>query len=177
MGKMTDARKEVIEILTNLPDSTTRDVSTLMPHVPFGTTASVLHLLKLEGIVEESGHNEITTADGKKRKQTTYRISANPTPVPVEPKVKRKQQGPTNAGYEARITELKAQIAELEQWKADAISRFPDLAVSPMVVIARKLVADEVRKSGDNRLADEIIAGRNDNTMLMRVTLKALEEA
>jgi hypothetical protein len=74
------------------------------------------------------------------------------------------------------MKELRRQLAELEAWKEAAMSRFPDLAVSPIVLKARKLVADEVRAGGDMLLANQIVEGKKDETLLVKVAIKALEE-
>lgn len=174
-GRMEEARKEILEVVRELPGSTTRDIADLMPHVPFGTVGALVHTLKAEGAIVAKGLRPYTTSDGKQRHHHTYFLSSNPTPVTPTPRVRRSK--PTTAGYEARIKELEAKVADLTQWRANALERYPDLGVEPVVLKARKLVATEVRAGGDNNLADEILAGRKDTTLMVRVAIKALEEA
>lgn len=102
-----------------------------------------------------------------------YAYSPNPNPAPApaaaQPKMKRKK--PTEAGLQATVSLLREQVAELEAWKADAIRRHPDLAVSPVVLKARALAA---RKFPDK--ANEIHSGRMDDKPLIQVIVEALEE-
>jgi hypothetical protein len=75
-----------------------------------------------------------------------------------------------------RLEQAQAEIEELRAWKEAAMSRFPDLAVSAVVIKARKIVADEVRAGGDTLLANQIVSGLKDSTLMVRVALKALED-
>jgi hypothetical protein len=128
--------------------------------------------LKNKGVIEESGKKVVTMKNGVPKYVPTYALSSNPTPNVV----KMKRKAPTEAALHMQIKQLNAQIAELEAWKRDAIARYPDLAVDPVVLKARKLVAEEVRAGGDHTLADQIARGVKDETLMMRVTIKALEE-
>ena len=165
--------EEVIEIVEAMPGVTAREIYELCPHRKESSLSSTLFNLKNRGILKTSSKT-LPTKIGP-REFTTYFINTDPNPVPPAPR--RKQKQPTDAGYKAQIEELKDKIAELEAWKQAAMSRFPDLAVSPIVLKARRLVADEVRAGGDTLLANQIIEGRKDDTMLVKVTIKALEEA
>lgn len=70
------------------------------------------------------------------------------------------------------VVGLKARIAELEAWKADAIARFPDLATDPVVLEARKIAAAEF--DTDPAMRDAILAGRKDECAIMRAVTAAL---
>lgn len=167
-----NVREEVLEVIREVPDSTLSDICTLIPHSTYSAVASTISHLKKAGVVEVSGSRDIVRSNGLAHKTSTYRLSANPTPNVV--KMKRKE--PTEAGLHVQIKQLQEQIAELEVWKKEAIARFPDLAVDPVILKARKLVAEEVRAGGDSVLAEAVRAGRKDDTLMMRVTIKALEE-
>ncbi len=82
-----------------------------------------------------------------------------------------------NTTSSVTIEPLRKQIAELEAWKAEAIARYPDLAVPPLVKRARQLVAEMLRSSNDHGLAGQVVAGTKDGTMMMRVCVAALEES
>lgn len=97
--------------------------------------------------------------------------SASPQPVVTKP---RKQ---TEAGASHECEQLRAKVSELEEWKADAIRRFPDLAVEPVVVQARQIVAKRLRTNGDQSGAAAVLAGSRDNTPIMQATVDALEFA
>lgn len=163
---------QIIEVVKEMPGLTTSEISSLMPHANKSTVGYYMHRLAKQGIIYEVGKKSSGGGSGRRRNVAVYAFSDNPQPVAVP--VKRK--APTEAALHIHIKELKAQIAELETWKADALSRYPDLAVDPVVLRARKLVADEVRAGGDKALAEQILAGRKDDTLMVRVTVKALEE-
>lgn len=169
---MPSVNDEIIDTLKHMPDLSVHDLSELLPHINKGTIYAAASYLRRTGDILISGKGVTTPADGIPRPYNRY--SLNPNPVPVAPK--RKLKSPTPVGYETQIAELKAQLAELEEWKANAIGRFPDLAVDPLVLRARKLVAEEFVASGDNAMADQVRRGLKDGTPMMRVTVRALEE-
>lgn len=169
----TDVRAGILEIMRELPDSTLGDVCALMPHVSYSAVSSTISYLKKTGVVEVSGRKSIMRSNGAPNRVSTYRLSTNPTPNVV--RMKRKE--PTEAGLRMQVKQLQEQIAELVAWKQEAIARFPDLAVDPVILRARELVSAEVKAGGDNALAEAVLAGRKDDTLMMRVTIKALEEA
>lgn len=94
-----------------------------------------------------------------------------------KPEVKRRQVAPTNNGLLAQLDEALAEVSELRAWKEAAIKRFPDLAVSEIVLKARKIVAETLSHDEDHRGARDVLDGRRDCTALMRATIAALEAA
>lgn len=177
-------RDEVLEIVREIPGVTSAQVIELMPHAPVAAKTMLSYLEKRGEIIAASGDNPAPrpaglAARGWRPKVLTYRI--NPIPgggdAPARPKraCRRRSKGPTEAGLQATVEMLRQRIAELEAWQARAIERFPDLAVPAHVIQARKAVAAEVRKS-DPRLADEIDAGRKDETLMVRVAIRILED-
>lgn len=162
---------EVLGVVEALPGVTAREIYTLIPHIPKGTISYALHALKSDGKIVTDGTRKLDTAGGS-RAFVTYKINDNPTPT----KEGRKTKQPTTAGLREQVERLRKQVAGLEAWKAAALQRCPDLAVAPTVIKARKLVADEVRTNGDPLLADQIIRGMKDETLLVKVAVKALEE-
>lgn len=164
---------EIREIVSVMPGITAREIYELMPHATNSNTSSTLHNLKVKGVLT-TGTKVLDTKKGP-RKFTTYSLNTDLNSAPPVPK--RKLNKPTEAGLAAQVEQLKATVRELEAWKQSAISRFPDLDVDPIVLKARKLVADEVHAGGDTLLANHIIEGKKDDTMLVKVAIKALEEA
>lgn len=167
-----DTRAEVLEIIREMPNLTSPEIATLMPHVNKQTVMCMINYLKKTGVVTVGGKKDRTGEGGWVRAIPTYTLSTNPTPNVV----KMKRKAPTEAALHIQIRQLNEKLAELEAWKRDAISRYPDLAVDPIILKARKLVSAEVRAGGDTALADQIVMGRKDDTLMMRVTVKALEE-
>lgn len=166
-------RNEILEIVRVMPGLTAKEIAELMPHCNASTIASVIHGLKISGALKVTGKKEIMRSNGWPTKAETFELSNDPTPNVV----RMKQREPTEAGLHMQVKELKAKVAELEGWQRDAIARYPDLAVDPVVLTARKLVAAEVRAGGDNNLADHVLAGHKDDTLMVRVAVKALEAA
>lgn len=134
----------------------------------------MLSVLKSTGYVRVDGRKELGLRSNGLRKNAPIYV-LNETPVPPPPK--RAVKEPTEAALHFQIEGLQKQIADLQAWKQIAIARYPDLAVSELVLRARKLVAAELRESGDPALAEQIMTGSKDSTALMRVTLRALEES
>ena len=167
-----ELRGEVLEIIREMPGLTSTEIATLLPHRNKITVATTVFRLKNEGIVETTDKKAIVGKDGKPKSVPIYTLSANPTPNVV----KMKRKAPTEAALHIQIKQLTTQIAELEAWNRDAIARYPDLAVAPTILKARKLVAEEVRAGGDHGLAEQIMAGSKDTTLMVRVAIKALEE-
>ena len=167
-----DTQAEVLEIIREMPGVTSTEIISLMPHRSRASITSMVFWLKSKGIIEASGKKAFTAKNGDTKHAPTYTLSSNPTPNIV----KMKRKAPTEAALHMQIKQLNAQIAELEAWKRDAIARYPDLAVAPIILKARKLVAEEVRAGGDQGLAEQIMAGFKDTTLMVRVAIKALEE-
>lgn len=167
-----NTRAEVLEIIREMPGLTSTEIATLMPHRNKNTVASTVFNLKNEGVIEVSGQKDAVGKDGRPKPTPVYTLSANPTPNVVA----MKRKAPSEAALHMQVRGLKEQIAQLEAWKAKAIAEYPNLAVEPIVLKARKLVAAELRASGDMALAQHVEAGDKDTTLMMRVAIKALEE-
>lgn len=165
-------RAEILEIIREMPGLTSTEIATLMPHKNKATVASTVFSLKNEGVIEVSGQKEVAIVTGGSKPVPVYVLSTNPTPNVVA----MKRKAPSEAALHVQIKELKEQIAQLEAWKAKAIAEYPNLAVEPVVLKARKLVAAELRASGDASLAHHVEVGDKDTTLMMRVAIKALEE-
>jgi hypothetical protein len=102
-----------------------------------------------------------------------YWPDAEAGPQPVVTKA-RKQ---TEAGAHAECAILRERIAELEAWQAEALKRFPDLAVAPTIITAREIVAKRLKANGDANGALDVQAGRRDHTPIMQAAVDALEWA
>ena len=164
-------REEILKTLTDFPGATTREIVDLLGNIKLELATQLIHQLYTRGYIVQNGTKPYVGTNGKTYKAKTYAVSA----TPAAPKAK-KPADKDMADSDVMAT-LKARVLELESWKFDAITRYPDLAADPIVLKARRLVADEVRASGDGILADRILAGDKDDGLLMRVTIKALEEA
>lgn len=76
------------------------------------------------------------------------------------------------------LEELRQQVETLLRWKAEAIARFPDLGADPLVLKARKIVADAWRaRPGNEGFAERVLAGQYDDRIEIETTLAALRAA
>lgn len=168
---MRTVKDELREVIANLPGITVHDMKELMPHVNYSTLTARLQMLYLEGVVlREKVPNPISKGKGLK---SVFSYKLNPNPKPVPPVQPMRNTTPSTAGLTARIDELTNTIKELKAWKANAIARYPDLDVDPIVLEARNIVASELDGS-DSILADQVRRGLKDSILPMRVTIAAL---
>lgn len=164
---------EIKETLRLMPNLTSAEIHKLLPDRRIGAVHTAVSKMLHSGVIHVSGHKGEVTARGREVRQRTYALGRGDATLPLPT---RKNNIPTPIGYAAQINALKAQIEELEKWKHAALERYPDLAVAPTVLRARQLVADELAAGGDNILAAAVRRGEKDTTLMMRVTIKALEE-
>lgn len=132
---------------------------------------AALSLLKAAGAVKVIG-KRVSPLSGKLC--SVFAATGKPLAEPVRSSPTRK--APTSIGMVARLDAANAKVAELEEWKADAIKRFPDLAVDPAVIQARKRVAAMFRSDGDSMKADAALSGQMDNTPIMRAVTATIED-
>jgi len=160
--------KEIIDTLRMMPNRTGQELMDALPHIKRSTMYSALSTLRNNDAITISGQDpQFLGPDGEPTKMIN-RYSATDKPFP-------KRKPPKRQGYKGIANALKDQVAELQRWKANAIRQYPDLAVPSSVLKARKVVADEVAATGDSALADQIRRGDQDNSLMMRVTIKVME--
>jgi len=160
-------QSEVEEIVREMGPVTALEVIELMPHVTRQQVYSRLNSLEVEGRVSSE---KVPDPKDDRRKVNRYTIGGTPRPKAHKRKV------PTNQTQVVNTAGYREKIAELEAWKADAIARFPELAVDPDVLKARKIVHKMLMEGGDRNLAADVIAGKKDETMLVRACVAALGE-
>jgi hypothetical protein len=102
-----------------------------------------------------------------------FRYFRDPGAPPKERVARPRKQ--TEAGARAECTILRERIAELEAWQADALKRFPQLAVPPLVIRAREIVAQEYREQNDPHGAQDTLAGKRDHTVMLKAVVRSLE--
>jgi hypothetical protein len=68
------------------------------------------------------------------------------------------------------------ELADLRQWKADAIRRYPDLGAPRYVIAAREKVADYYRGNGDGITAALARAGKLDDEDVVRAMIAHFAE-
>jgi len=161
-------KSEVLEVVREMPGIIAADVHQLMPHVKRQAVYAALSNLEMEGAISSV---KIPSPNGTRFQIKQYTVGGEPRSLRPA-----KAKKPTDAAKAFMSADHVAKIAELEAWKAAAIARFPDLAVDPDVIKARKIVSDMLEKSGDLALAHAVAAGQKDETMLVRAVVAALGE-
>lgn len=141
---------EVLETVRGWPGITSPQLKEVMQlKNPHGVD-STLHYLVKQGRLRR---------DGIKRPQGYY-IATKDAPKPIT----------TDAGD--KIRDLQAKVAELEAWKADAIARYPDLGIPPLLKRARQIAAKRFKSEPAH---SDIVSGRKDNSALILAIMDALE--
>lgn len=160
-------QSEVEEVVREMGPVTAQEVIQLMPHASRQQVYARLNTLEGRGKISSE---KVPDPKDDRRKVNRYSYGG-------EPRAKaHKRKVPTNQAQVINAADYRAKIAELEAWKADAIARFPDLAVDPDTIRARKIVHKMLIDSGDRNLAADVLAGKKDETMLVRACVAALSE-
>lgn len=167
----SETRDRILTTLKEYPGLTTREILNHLGNIKLVEATNIIHGMYKGGYITQSGIKTHFGTNGIPYKTKMYAVSDTPN-VPKAEKVADKDTTHSDV-----LATLKARVLELESWKFDAITRYPDLAADPIVLKARRLVSEEVRAGGDFVLADRIFAGNKDDGLLMRVTVRALEEA
>lgn len=195
---MASVNERVLECIEALPDATGPDLVELLPDVPKGSVASALTHLYVKRKVSRK---QARTKDN--RVTYMYRLVTDPSKVPAptirryKPRTRALLNGvktapphvtptPTlrtdfapsgsKASLRGRVRQLEDEVATLRSWKTEALLRYPDLAVEPAVLQARKIVADLLKTNGDATRAADVQAGKSDTTLIMKATIAALEK-
>lgn len=161
---------EIEEIVREMGPVTVAEIAQLMPHTNSSNLAAHLCHLENKGLVSSE---RIDNPKGRARGHRSvkrYTIGGTPRAKP------HKLKSPTPKAQAFNDSELRGKIAELEAWKASAIARYPDLGVDPDVLAARKIVHKMLIESHERNLAADVIAGKKDETMLVRAVVAALTE-
>lgn len=196
---MASVAERVLECIEQLPDANSNDIIELLSDVPRGSVISALSNLYVKRKIVR---NE--TRSPANRLMYTYRLvapgSAVPAPTPRKYRERRAVKTklvqdtvpfPTangtvvrtdfvpqsKASMRGRIRQLEDEVAALRTWKQEALLRYPDLAVDPLILKARKIVADLLNKQGDIPRAKSVTAGQQDTTLIVRATFEALQAA
>lgn len=146
---------EVMEIVRELPGLTSGEIVNLMPHVKSQSVYSRLYTMMTNGAV--------------RRENKLWYLGGGVA------QMNRKLAETASTSDATTIATLLAKVAALEGWKADAIGRYPDLAIPPLLKRARDIVAKELLETGDRKGAADVENGLRDNALPVRLVLKMLE--
>lgn len=160
--------KEILEVVTTLPGATSGQIIDLMPHVKKQSVYAGLNSLYVRGTITRE----------KTKANCGFAWSVNPDGKPPVAQRTVKWTRSPEAYTETKIVlpppAIFTELEELRRWKAEAIERYPDLAVSPIVLKARQMVAEEIGNA-DEVMRKAVLAGQRDGTITMRVAVKMLE--
>ncbi len=158
--------EEILEVVRELPGRTVGEIMLLLPQINQSNMSSMLSQLTRRGKVRR----EIGPRNAGGQTPYIYFIGDG-TPQPV----KRKLTKPTPVAMAHNADALRRELDELRKWKADAIARYPDLAVPPLVIKARQLYAAQL--NGNAAAVSDVRAGKMDDGAPMRAIIAALELA
>lgn len=173
-------RRAIYDYLAKHPGKTSTEVSEGL-NLSHSEVSGPLSQLYAEGKLERQ---KVPNSFGKH----AYFIPDRERPVTTKVVTKYVQ---SDLPYDARVAavrseynaleavrdRLEVEVVELRQWKADAISKHPDLApVDRLLLRARELAAESLRNSGMDAVADNTADGANDDGILVQALLKALQE-
>ena len=145
----------VIETVKAYPGLVATEIAELHPELRLSQVHSTLHEARAGGLIRGE------KTDRHQRPMAYYAADGLPD-EPMERRVRRV--------HKTDIPALRARVAELEAWQADALARYPDLAVSANVLKARELL--QMAVAGFD---DEINKGEWDDHPVMRAMLHGLE--
>jgi len=163
--------KRVFDVIAQFPEGiAAHEIKDLLPEDNVGNAIfGTISALKMGG--------KILTAAKRKNPVTDHWVAAYTinenwnagAPIMRKP-------APAPIGIQANLDAAKATIAELQAWKAAAIARYPDLAVEPALLEARKRAAAVFKTDGDHLKATAIMAGKHDSTAIVRALFDAITE-
>jgi hypothetical protein len=138
----------------------------------YQNVSALLSLYVSEGIAEKRG-SKVNPAT--RHLCTVY--AANGTPYSSRKLSKRAPERgmPAPRKLTNRLHILQARIDTLESWKADAISRYPDLGTPPIIDEARKRIAEIFTAEGDHIKAQLVLSGEMDRTDVMRAVVAIID--
>jgi hypothetical protein len=165
-------KEEVLNVLRHNPNSTTKELSALLPHLDIDHISHAVSSMAEKGIVFITGKKSEMGPSGRTCTHRAY--SAKHEKMNKNTPAKEESQ-PDLFGQ--LIETLKAEIDVLEKWKAAVLLRYPDLEVSPLVLEARDLLAAQLEEDGEHLRADEVRNGGMDDTSSLRALVKALGDS
>lgn len=143
-----------------------------LPDLPHGTLSASLTKLRKAGKVDRVSQS----MRGKGRGARNFAYMLTPpalTPAPrPDPTPTAADVTPPTVGLQALLDKATADLETIKHWQAEAIVRFPDLAVDQMMLKARRFAA--ARQTGP--VQDDILAGRLDDKPAVLAVLDALKE-
>ena len=158
---MTKQNEQILEIVKAMPGSRLNEISALVDFRRQSVSAR-LSELKRKGQVRHEPNGTYYIGDG------------TPPKAVIPKKLRMKPEKVEKITMGQKLDILEQEVAELLEWKAEAIRRYPDLAVSKELLAARQVAIDYYSKLNDQQKIKEIRTGKLDETPLIQVALLAM---
>lgn len=162
-------KEEVFNALKRNPNSTTKELSALLPHIEIDNISHAVSSMTDKNIVFVTGKKSEVGPSGRTCTHRAYSVKYEKKSVCTPPKA-----APQEDLFGQLINTLEAEVIALQQWKEAAILRYPDLDVDPLLLEARALLAAEAAEEGNEIQATDIIKGNRDHSFSVRALVKIL---
>lgn len=161
-------KEEVFNTLKRNPNSTTKELFALLPHIEIDNISHAVSSMVDKNIVFVTGKKSEAGPSGRVCTHRAYSVKYEKSKdAPAKPPVQSDLFGEL-------INTLEAEVISLQQWKEAALLRYPDLDVDPLLLEARALLAAEAAEQGIQMTADAFIKGERDHTFAVRALVKLL---
>jgi hypothetical protein len=161
-------KEEVFNVLKLNPNSTTKELSALMPHIEIDNISHAVSSMADKNIVFVTGKKSEVGPSGRTCTHRAYSVK-------YEKSKDAPQKLPTQSDlFGELVNTLEAEVTALQQWKEAALLRYPDLGVDPLLLEARALLAAEAEKQGIIPASHNYIIGNRDNTIAVQALVKVL---
>lgn len=160
-------KSEILEIVREMGPINARDIMLLMSHQTRSNVTARLSELEARGAIHSESVPDKVSPTGRVKVYRYCEIAPRPKLV------KRKLTKPTPIAMAYNETALRQRITELEAWKADAIKRYPDLAVAPEILKARAIALEMLAGERSHSELELIRIGQKDGTVLIRAIVRA----
>ena len=165
-------KREVLDMLKLHPNSTTKDLHSLMPHLDIDHISHAISSMMGKDVVFITGKKRETGPSGR---TTTHRSYSAKQPKEVCNKSQVKPQAkPQGELLNSLIKTLQAEVKTLQEWKQAALLRYPDLDVDPILIKARRLLAAQLEEDGRITRVEDVLNGMMDHTSALRALVKIL---
>ena len=161
-------KEEVLNVLRHNPNSTTKELSALMPHLEIDDISHAVSSMAAKDIVFVTGKKPESGPSGRTTTHRAYSVKYEKS-KDTPPKL------PTQSDlFGELVNTLEAEVTALQQWKEAALLRYPDLGVDPLLLEARALLAAEAEKQNCIPASHNYINGNRDNTIAVQALVKVL---
>ena len=167
---MQTSYAQVFQFIQDSPGCTGRQIMDSLPEC--NHIYAKLAYLEKRGFVKKASIDNPDTASNRRYVNGYWSTGIKPEENRVWPKIKSKPRlrGQLEASWSAELIELR-------QWKAQALARYPELAVSDAVMRARVAAEEYYEQIGDRIRASDARSGRLDKSPVIQIAIKAREAA